>query len=204
MASEETSTVNSMVIQFKAQMAVLKLDNKKLSDENHVLRLKMAADGKKLELVRKWITNFDTLYNHLKEIAKDWAADEPIQNENKANASNALAELNVEMRPMAAGGMRVILNRAKLAPRWPTTPTGILQTSMVSRLQKNLQGINASFNFIIIYYYFSISSNSIDFHRFNSQPTMQLTTLHRPRVQLHQLAMMYLMWKLKRNKVCNG
>lgn len=162
MTSKENSAgiENSVAVQYKAQMAVLKLDNKKLSDENHVLRLKMAADGKKLELVRKWITNFDTLSDHLKEIAKDWAEIEPVPNENKANASNPLVKLNVETRPMAAGGLRVMLNRAKLAPRWPTTPTGIVQTSMLNRLQKNIQGMNAPFNYY--YYYFSISSNSID------------------------------------------
>lgn len=138
MASKEN---NSDIAKSAAlQIEALKMENQTLSDENHSLRIKMAADGKKLVLVRDWITNFNELSGHLKEIVKDWEQAAPIQNENEANASNAVAKSNVDPRPVA-GVLRFTLNRAKLAPRWPATPTGMLHNAMLGRLQKNIQGI---------------------------------------------------------------
>lgn len=122
---------------YETQINMLKLENKKLNDENHLLRIKMAADGKKLILVREWITKFDELSDHLMEIAKDWEEIGSVQNENKTNASNHVAKLNVDPRPMPVG-LRVMLNRA---PLWPTKPTGNKQNAMLSRLHKNMQGM---------------------------------------------------------------
>lgn len=166
MASKENNSdiaKSAALPAYHPQIEALKMENKKLSDENHSLRIKMAADGKKLVLVRDWITNFNVLSGHLKEIVKDWEQAAPVQNENEANVSNAVAKLNVQKiapaqhenkanalqlvanlnvnpRPVT-GGLRLLLNRAKLAPRGPATPTGMLHNAMLGRLQKSIQGI---------------------------------------------------------------
>lgn len=139
MASKENinDIENSAVLkEFKAKVTILKQENARLLEENHLLRIKMAAHGKKLVMVRDWITNFNDLSGHLKEIAKDWEEVAPI--ENKAIPSNAVVKSNADPRS-AAAGLRVILSRT---PRLPTTPTGILQASMLGRLQKNIQGLD--------------------------------------------------------------